>query len=55
VEDSEGTVLLWRKQDPVGAGYQVKQDIVTTKPGAELIVIVQNATARVRWCEVFSC
>lgn len=55
VHDSEGTTLAWGKQDPAGGHYVVKENIVTTKPGATLTVLAQNATVRVRWCEVFSC
>lgn len=55
VADSEGTTMLWSRTEPVGAHYQIKEGIMTTKPGAKLTVIVVNATARVRWCEVFSC
>lgn len=55
VDDSESTVLAWGKLEQPGVGYQVKEGIITTKPGAELTVMVANATARVRWCEVFSC
>lgn len=53
VMDSEGTGLVWQK---VGIdGYNVKEDIITTNPGARLMVMALNAVARVRWCEVFSC
>jgi hypothetical protein len=55
VTDSEGTVLAWAKTEQPGGHYQVKENVVTTKPGATVIVAVLNATARVRWCEVFSC
>jgi hypothetical protein len=55
VEDSEGTFLGWGRLEPAGTPYRIKEGIVTTKPGAKLIVAVINATARVRWCEVFSC
>lgn len=55
VKDSEGTILAWAKSEKPGVGYQIKECIVTTKPGADLSVIVANMTARVRWCEVFSC
>jgi hypothetical protein len=55
VDDSEGTILAWGKQDPPGMGYQVKEGIITTKPGADLTVLATNATVRVRWCEIFSC
>lgn len=55
VDDSEGTIMAWGKQEKAGAGYQIKEGIITTKPGAELGVLVVNMTARVRWCEIFSC
>jgi len=53
VQDSEGSTLTWRKQ--FKEGYHVKECIITTYPGARLTVIVVNAIARVRWCEIFSC
>ena len=53
VTDSEGATLIWKKQ--FSQGYHVKECIITTYPGAKLLVTVQNAIARVRWCEVFSC
>jgi hypothetical protein len=55
VVDSEGTTLIWEKKDPPGTHYQVKECIITTKPGATLRLLAVNATARVRWCETFSC
>jgi hypothetical protein len=53
VVDSEGCTLSWRKT--FREGYHVKQAIITTYPGAQLVVLVSGAIARVRWCEVFSC
>lgn len=55
VADSEGTTLMWMREEPAGTPYRIKEGIITTKPGAKLLVIVKNATARVRWCEIFSC
>jgi hypothetical protein len=55
VQDSNDTELIWVKTVSRGLGYQIKEGIVTTKPGAHLAVLVEGATARVRWCEVFSC
>jgi hypothetical protein len=53
VLDSQGTFLAWGK---LGVeGYAIKEDIITTNPGARLLVVALNAVARVRWCEVFSC
>jgi hypothetical protein len=52
---SDGTMLGWGQNGQPGAGYKVKEGIITTNPGASLYVIVENCTARVRWCEIFSC
>ena len=55
VQDSQDTQLAWVKKVHAGLGYQIKEGIITTKPGAHLTALVVGATARVRWCEVFSC
>lgn len=55
VRDTEGTVMIWEKIDPPGTHYQVKENVVTTKPGATILLLAINATVRARWCEVFSC
>lgn len=55
VRDTEGTLMLWEKIDPPGTHYQVKENVVTTKPGATILLFAVNATVRARWCEVFSC
>ena len=55
VADSEGTLLAWAKTEQPGTHYQIKEDIVRTKPGAKVALFAVNATARLRWCEVFSC
>jgi hypothetical protein len=55
LQDSENTFLAWAKQAAAHDGYQIKEGIMTTKPGAHLTVLVLNMTARVRWCEIFSC
>lgn len=52
--DSEGTLLAWSKFK-FPHGYHIKEGIITTNPGAKLAVIVLNAIARIRWCEIFSC
>ena len=54
-QEDDDTMLLWAKQADQNAGYQIKENIISTKPGAHLTVIVVNATARIRWCEIFSC
>lgn len=55
VRDTEGTLMLWEKIDPPGTHYQIKENVVTTKPGATILLFAVNATIRARWCEVFSC
>ncbi|HWA46558.1 MAG TPA: hypothetical protein VHA10_25290 [Hypericibacter adhaerens] len=55
VQDSDGTLLAWARTEKAGIGYQIKECIITTKPGATVTVLVVNMTARLRWCEVFSC
>lgn len=55
VIDSEATLLEWGKAVGAQSGYQIKENIITTYPGAMLAVTVANVIARVRWCEVFSC
>lgn len=55
VQDSDGTLLAWGKTEKAGTGYQIKECIITTKPGATVTILVVNMTARLRWCEVFSC
>lgn len=54
VVDSESTILSWIKVVK-DEGYAVKQGIISTNPGARLHVAVVNVTARIRWCEVYSC
>lgn len=54
VTDSESTILGWAKAG-MKPGYYIKECIISTNPGAKLQVVVANVTARVRWCEVFSC
>jgi hypothetical protein len=52
VADSDNSMLTWTKE--FTEGYHVKENIITTKPGATLTLSVQNAIARVRWCEIYS-
>jgi hypothetical protein len=55
VSDTEGTLLAWAKTEQPGGHYHVKENVITTKPGATVTLLAVNATARIRWCEVFSC
>jgi hypothetical protein len=54
VQDPD-TELVWIRKVHAGLGYQIKEGVVTTKPGAHLTALAVGATFRVRWCEVFSC
>ncbi len=55
VTDSEATTLTWQKTLPAGSIYQIRENIIVTKPGAYLTIVTRSAVARVRWCEIFSC
>jgi hypothetical protein len=55
VTDSGGTVLAWAQVVGAQSGYHIKENIITTNPGAKLLVYAVNTMARVRWCEIFSC
>jgi hypothetical protein len=54
VTDSHQTTLLWAKAVLPQSHYEIHEDILTTYAGAALMLVVRNAVARVRWCEVFS-
>jgi len=51
--DSKATMMIWGKW--FSDGYHVKEGIISTHPGAHLLVVSVNAVARVRWCEIISC
>ena len=56
VRGSDGTLIAWGKTMGPGDGYQIKEDILVTKPGAVASLKVSGQLyARLRWCEVFSC
>jgi hypothetical protein len=55
VADHDKTTMMWARVVEPNAGYKIQEDIITTHPGAKLTVVVLNVTARVRWCETFSC
>lgn len=56
VRGSDGTLIAWGKTMGPGDGYQIKEDILVTKPGAVASLQVSGQLyARLRWCEVFSC
>jgi hypothetical protein len=55
VQDVDGTHMAWEKTEQPGAGYQVKEGVISTRPGSKVTLAVSNMTARIRWCEIFSC
>lgn len=57
VVDGNGTAMAWMVlgKEMKETGYQIKQGVISTNPGANLTVLALNACVRVRWCEVFSC
>ncbi|TAN74296.1 MAG: hypothetical protein EPN14_09305 [Gallionella sp.] len=54
VIDSKATMMAWGKMF-TDDGYHVKECIISTQPGAHLVVLSINAITRVRWCEIISC
>jgi hypothetical protein len=54
VMDSQGTVMGWGKFFN-NEGHHVKECVISTNPGAWLMVISANSVTRVRWCEIISC
>jgi hypothetical protein len=55
VQDSERTLMAWERRENAGTHYQIKEGIITMKPGAAVGVVVSNMIAKIRWCEGFSC
>ena len=53
--DSKETLLAWEKTEKAGTHYTVNENVITTNPGATIMLIVRNMVARARWCECFSC
>src|SRR3954453_8502825 len=52
--DSAGSSSTWEETTP-GTGYQVKSDFLTVEPGTKVTLDATEATARLRWCELFCC
>lgn len=55
LRDADNTIMIWARPVAAGSGYTIKEDIITTYPGALLVALAVNVTGRLRWCEVFSC
>lgn len=54
VMDSKGIIMGWGKVF-TDEGHHVKESIISTNPGAWLLVLSVNSVTRVRWCEIISC
>jgi hypothetical protein len=53
--DSAGTLCAWAQICGAQSGYEIREHIISTNPGARLVVVAVNAIARIRWCEHFAC
>jgi hypothetical protein len=51
---TDGTSATWSDTAPA-TGYTVQQAVLSVKPGTKLTLAVNNAMARVRWCETVCC
>jgi hypothetical protein len=51
---SDGTSSTWSDDAPT-TGYHVLESLLTVKQGSKVSLAVNNATARLRWCEAICC
>ena len=51
---SGGTTTTW-SDTGIAVGYHVKEDFMSLKPGATVVLEVKDAAARLRWCETICC
>lgn len=51
---SEGSSATWSDDAPA-TGYTVRQAVLTVNPGTKVTLAVNNAMARLRWCETMCC
>jgi hypothetical protein len=49
-----GSSATWSDSTPP-VGYTVRQAVLSAAPGTKLTLAVNNATARLRWCELVCC
>jgi hypothetical protein len=54
VTASGGSSATWSDDAPV-EGYTVRQAVLSAAPGTKVTVAVNNAIARLRWCELVCC
>jgi hypothetical protein len=51
---SGGSSATWSDDTPA-EGYTVRQAVLSAAPGTKVTLAVNNATARLRWCELVCC
>jgi hypothetical protein len=51
---SDGVNSTWNDNAPA-VGYQVREALLSVKPGTKVSITVSNVTARLRWCERVCC
>ena len=51
---SDGVNATWSDDTPT-VGYHVLEALLSVKPGTKVSITVNNATARLRWCERVCC
>ncbi len=51
---SDGASATWGDDAP-SAGYHVQEALLSVTPGTKVTLDVNNATARLRWCETICC
>jgi hypothetical protein len=51
---SGGATSTWTDAAPA-VGYHVQEGVLSVQPGTKVTLAVNNATARVRWCETICC
>lgn len=51
---SDGGSATWSDDTP-STGYHVQEALLSVTPGSKVTLNVNNATARLRWCETICC
>ena len=49
-----GSSATWSDDTPA-EGYTVRQAVLSAAPGTKVTLAVNNAIARLRWCELVCC
>ncbi len=51
---TDGATSTW-EETTIPDGYHVKSDFIAVAPGSKITLEVNEATARLRWCETLCC